>query len=129
VPALFPEAGAAWPPGLPFFAQQLRLLEVGRGAPDRGKRKLRFRSNVEQRMIAVGLVEHPQHGELARSWRLAAYGPIKPPLSKARLSLGAQVDIAPVVFKHLDQLPARLEAARKRVGREKRKIVGGAVIL
>src|SRR6185295_15073195 len=59
-------ARCAPPPRLARDAKELRLCEVlGRGT-DCSESKLRFRCDVDQRLVAVGLAENPEHRELTR---------------------------------------------------------------
>ena len=95
---------------------------------DRGKRKSGSLRDVQQRMVAIGEIQHPKPRVDLLSNCLAAARPVKVSLSKLRLTVWPQVAVATIVLKHVDDAQC-IRGAMRPIGRPNEiEIVGRSMI-
>ncbi len=135
-PLLAPVTTATWPrQRLPRcrHARSFRrpCSNEGVGGPrDGGEAEPRALRDVEQRVLAVGLVQHPQDRHLVDLLLgLAAHEAVHPSPAELRLALRVLVDVGAVGLEHVQDRQARVQRVPERRRGHQRQVVGGRVVL
>ena len=80
-------------------------------------------------MVAVGEIQHPEHGHILRSNVLSSNASIKPSLAKLRLTFRRHVLVDRVGFYNADRLDDRTVRFQQMPGFYESKIICRGVVL
>src|SRR5260221_14209570 len=102
--------------------------EVG-GCANGGKGQLGAARDVEQRVLAMGEVQDPEHRELEIGNARAADRAVETSAAELRLAPRARVLVLYVVLQDLDDVAQDPEGFREARGGDERKVVARRVVL
>ena len=106
------------------------LDEGSRRVADLRIREPGLLGDLDQRVLAVREVQHPEQRELVHVRAVAgADRPIEAAPAELRLALGTEVHVGVVRLEHVEDVQVRLEAARERLGPDEVEVVRGGVVL
>src|SRR5262245_2034492 len=80
--------------------------------------------DVEQRMTAVGKIQHPQCGQVLLRNTVAARRPIEAAVAELRFAVGREVQQDPVVLEQKAGFRARLERSLQTLGADEVQVIG-----
>ena len=93
------------------------------------ERETRTFGDVEQRVRAVGLVQHPEDRQLLRSRVGAAETTVEAALPELRLASRREVSIRPVMLEDVEDVEGGSECRLEAIGADEVEVVGRRVVL